>query len=186
DAGCRPRGLALPGRAARDQLGGPGRPAPGARGPAERGRRPRRAEDPPAGGAQPHGPARPRNPGPAPLRATEPGGGRASARAHGIGGVPAPPASPEAAQGDPEQSTGRSGRVAAMNEPHSELDAVGKVAEAFLARYRCGERPSLTEYTAQYPELAEQIRDLFPALVVIRSEERRVGKEWRARWSRDD
>ncbi|HEV3256199.1 MAG TPA: protein kinase, partial [Gemmataceae bacterium] len=54
-----------------------------------------------------------------------------------------------------------------MNVPHSELDAVGKVAEAFLARYRRGERPSLTEYTDQYPELAEQIRDLFPALVVM-------------------
>jgi serine/threonine protein kinase/WD40 repeat protein/tetratricopeptide (TPR) repeat protein len=54
-----------------------------------------------------------------------------------------------------------------MNVPHSELDVVGKVAEAFLARYRRGERPSLTEYTDQYPELAEQIRDLFPALVVM-------------------
>jgi serine/threonine protein kinase/WD40 repeat protein/Tfp pilus assembly protein PilF len=54
-----------------------------------------------------------------------------------------------------------------MNVPPSELDVVGKVAEAFLARYRRGERPSLTEYTVQYPELAEQIRDLFPALVVM-------------------
>jgi serine/threonine protein kinase/WD40 repeat protein/Tfp pilus assembly protein PilF len=54
-----------------------------------------------------------------------------------------------------------------MSRPHSELDAVGKMAEAFLARYRRGERPSLTEYTRKYPELAEQIRDLFPALVVL-------------------
>jgi serine/threonine protein kinase/WD40 repeat protein/Tfp pilus assembly protein PilF len=54
-----------------------------------------------------------------------------------------------------------------MNGPRSELDAVGRVAEAFLARYRRGERPSLTEYTENYPELAEQIRDLFPALVVL-------------------
>jgi serine/threonine protein kinase/WD40 repeat protein len=54
-----------------------------------------------------------------------------------------------------------------MSTPLSELDAVGRVAEAFLARYRRGERPSLSEYIATYPELAEQIRDLFPALVVM-------------------
>jgi serine/threonine protein kinase/Flp pilus assembly protein TadD len=47
------------------------------------------------------------------------------------------------------------------------LDAVGKLAESFLARYRNGERPSLSEYTEKHPELAEQIRDLFPALVVM-------------------
>ena len=54
-----------------------------------------------------------------------------------------------------------------MSVPQSELDVVGQLAEGFLARYRRGERPSLSEYTAQYPELAEQIRDLFPALVVM-------------------
>jgi serine/threonine protein kinase/WD40 repeat protein/tetratricopeptide (TPR) repeat protein len=54
-----------------------------------------------------------------------------------------------------------------MTGPGSELDAVGKVAEAFLARFRRGERPSLTEYTENHPELAEHIRDLFPALVVM-------------------
>src|SRR5215471_8406500 len=46
-------------------------------------------------------------------------------------------------------------------------DAVEKLAEEFAERYRRGERPSLSEYTARYPELAEQIRDLFPALVAI-------------------
>jgi eukaryotic-like serine/threonine-protein kinase len=54
-----------------------------------------------------------------------------------------------------------------MSASPSELDVVGKVAEAFLACYRRGERPSLTEYTEKYPELAEQIRELFPALVVM-------------------
>jgi YD repeat-containing protein len=54
-----------------------------------------------------------------------------------------------------------------MSEPPSDLDPVGKLAEAFLARCRRGERPSVTEYTQQYPELAEQIRDLFPALAMI-------------------
>jgi hypothetical protein len=54
-----------------------------------------------------------------------------------------------------------------MSEPGSELDAVGKLAESFLARYRRGERPSLSEYADRHPELAEQIRDLFPALVAM-------------------
>src|SRR5262249_21143585 len=74
---------------------------------------------------------------------------------------------PQAAQGNPQSAAGRPGGPAAMSEPSSELDAVGRLAEDFLARYRRGERPSLAEYTAQYPELAEQIRDLFPALVVM-------------------
>ena len=55
-----------------------------------------------------------------------------------------------------------------MNGPGSKTDAVGRLAEGFLDRYRRGERPSLTEYTDQYPELAEQIRDLFPALAMIK------------------
>ena len=41
-----------------------------------------------------------------------------------------------------------------MNAPRSDLDVVGKVADSFLARYRRGERPSVSEYTARYPELA--------------------------------
>jgi serine/threonine protein kinase/WD40 repeat protein len=54
-----------------------------------------------------------------------------------------------------------------MTEQASEYDPMEEVADAFLARYRRGERPSLTEYTEKYPQLAEQIRELFPALVVI-------------------
>jgi serine/threonine protein kinase/WD40 repeat protein len=44
---------------------------------------------------------------------------------------------------------------------------IEEVAEAFLARYRSGERPSITEYVAKHPELAEEIRELFPALVIM-------------------
>jgi serine/threonine protein kinase/WD40 repeat protein len=44
---------------------------------------------------------------------------------------------------------------------------VEKLAEAFLERYRRGERPSIAEYTAQYPEVADQIRHLFPALAMM-------------------
>jgi hypothetical protein len=44
-------------------------------------------------------------------------------------------------------------------------EPVEKLAESFLARFRRGERPSLNEYTDRHPELAEEIRDLFLALV---------------------
>ncbi len=39
------------------------------------------------------------------------------------------------------------------------------LAQEFAARNRRGERPTLKEYTDRYPELADAIRDLFPAMV---------------------
>jgi WD40 repeat protein/serine/threonine protein kinase len=42
-----------------------------------------------------------------------------------------------------------------------------RLAEEFAARYRRGERPSLEEYTAKYPRLAADIREIFPAMVAI-------------------
>jgi WD40 repeat protein/serine/threonine protein kinase/tetratricopeptide (TPR) repeat protein len=53
------------------------------------------------------------------------------------------------------------------SEPSSGFDPVEELADAFLARYRRGERPNLSEYTDQHPELAERIRALFPALLVM-------------------
>src|SRR5262245_55645335 len=46
-------------------------------------------------------------------------------------------------------------------------DPLGPILESFLARLRTGERPSLTEYIGRYPGLADQIRELLPALVEI-------------------
>src|SRR4051795_6067754 len=46
-------------------------------------------------------------------------------------------------------------------------DLLDRLAEEFAARFRRGERPSLKEYTDRYPELAEEIRELFPALVKV-------------------
>src|SRR5262249_39113106 len=46
-------------------------------------------------------------------------------------------------------------------------ETVERLAEEFVERYRRGERPPLTEYTERYPEHAAQIRDLFPALVLM-------------------
>ncbi|MFO0807851.1 MAG: protein kinase [Gemmataceae bacterium] len=47
----------------------------------------------------------------------------------------------------------------------SDRDPLDRLAEEFVARFRAGERPSLTEYAARLPERADEVRDLFPALV---------------------
>jgi serine/threonine-protein kinase len=54
-----------------------------------------------------------------------------------------------------------------MSAPASESDPLAQLADEFLERYRRGERPALTEYVTRHPELAEQIRELFPALVLM-------------------
>jgi serine/threonine protein kinase len=46
-----------------------------------------------------------------------------------------------------------------------QYEVIDQLAEEFAARYRRGERPSLQEYLDRYPELAEDIRELLPALV---------------------
>src|SRR5262249_5000532 len=46
-----------------------------------------------------------------------------------------------------------------------QYDLLDRLAEEFADRFRRGERPALKEYTDRYPELAEEIRELFPAMV---------------------
>src|SRR6516165_8365235 len=52
-----------------------------------------------------------------------------------------------------------------MSDTGSGRDSVEQLLESFLARWRRGERPSLEEYAARCPERADEIRELFPALV---------------------
>jgi serine/threonine protein kinase/WD40 repeat protein len=54
-----------------------------------------------------------------------------------------------------------------MSTPTSESDLFNNLAHEFAERYRRGERPPLSEYTERYPELADEIRDLFPTLVMM-------------------
>ena len=54
-----------------------------------------------------------------------------------------------------------------MNSPSAERNPVECLAEEFAQRCRRGESPSLEEYAARHPELAEEIRELFPALLVM-------------------
>jgi hypothetical protein len=54
-----------------------------------------------------------------------------------------------------------------MNTSGGERNPVGLLAEDFLDRRRRGERPALRESVDQHPELAEEIRDHFPALLMM-------------------
>jgi serine/threonine protein kinase len=54
-----------------------------------------------------------------------------------------------------------------MSHSSAEDDLLVWLAEDFADRRRRGERPALTEYVDRYPALADQIRDLFPAMVVM-------------------
>jgi WD40 repeat protein/serine/threonine protein kinase len=49
----------------------------------------------------------------------------------------------------------------------AEVHPVEALAAEYLRRHRQGERPSLAEYLERYPELAEQIRAVFPALIAL-------------------
>jgi serine/threonine protein kinase/WD40 repeat protein len=51
--------------------------------------------------------------------------------------------------------------------PNSADDAVGRVVESFLTRFRRGERPALNELVGRHPELAEQLHEIIPALVEL-------------------
>lgn len=56
-----------------------------------------------------------------------------------------------------------------VNPPNDELerDPFEELASEFSERHRRGEMPSVEEYARKYPELAEEIRDLFPTIATM-------------------
>jgi hypothetical protein len=55
-----------------------------------------------------------------------------------------------------------------MSAPFSgKYEVLDQLAEEFAERFRRGERPALKEYLDRYPELAAEIRELFPAMVHV-------------------
>ena len=51
-----------------------------------------------------------------------------------------------------------------MTSDHGPVD---RLAEEFLERHRRGERPAIAEYIERHPEWADEIREVFPALVMM-------------------
>jgi serine/threonine protein kinase/tetratricopeptide (TPR) repeat protein len=54
-----------------------------------------------------------------------------------------------------------------MSASESRSAVVLELAEEFLERYRQGERPSLKEYIDRHPELAAEIKEVFPAMALM-------------------
>jgi hypothetical protein len=54
-----------------------------------------------------------------------------------------------------------------MSDSSADRNPVELLAEEFAQRYRRGERPSLAEYVEKYPQYADEVRELFPALVLM-------------------
>jgi len=54
-----------------------------------------------------------------------------------------------------------------MSLSESTSAVVLELAEEFLERYRRGERPALKEYADRHPELANEIREVFPAMAMM-------------------
>jgi eukaryotic-like serine/threonine-protein kinase len=54
-----------------------------------------------------------------------------------------------------------------MNSSSDARNPVELLAEEFLDRKRRGEQPTLREYLERHPDLADEIRDLFPALLMM-------------------
>ena len=53
-----------------------------------------------------------------------------------------------------------------MPDAHTERDPLEVIAAEYMERLRQGERASVEDYAAQHPELAEEIRELFPTIAV--------------------
>jgi hypothetical protein len=52
------------------------------------------------------------------------------------------------------------------NNP-SAADPVGAIADEFVEAFRQGERPSVEEFAQRYPEHADAIREMLPALMLM-------------------
>ena len=54
--------------------------------------------------------------------------------------------------------------TSSTSEDDNPLD---RLVEEFLERRRRGEQPAVSEYTARYPELDGEIRDVFPVMATV-------------------
>src|SRR5437773_7772860 len=52
------------------------------------------------------------------------------------------------------------------NDPPS-ADLLGQTADEFVEAFRQGKRPSVEEFARRYPEQADEIREMLPALVLM-------------------
>src|SRR5215472_3888427 len=64
----------------------------------------------------------------------------------------------------------------------SAADPLGQIADEFVEAFRQGQRPSVEEFARRYPEHADELREVLPALVMMekaKSPDHTVGEEGR-------
>src|SRR5207248_9943137 len=54
-----------------------------------------------------------------------------------------------------------------MNTERSGRHLLDQLGEDFVARYRRGERPSVSEFAQKYPEVADQVQEILQALMLM-------------------
>src|SRR5437879_1930643 len=54
-----------------------------------------------------------------------------------------------------------------MPDLHADDNLVDDLAEEFARRWRAGEQPSVQEYAAKYPHCADEIREVFSAVLMM-------------------
>src|SRR5262249_48621519 len=59
------------------------------------------------------------------------------------------------------------GDVAMSDNDPSVADPFGQTAGEFVEAFRQGQRPSVEEFARRYPEHADEIREMLPALVLM-------------------
>src|SRR5262249_2043809 len=161
------RGIALPRGLAGGQLGGLSRATGRTSHLTEPGGHPGGDADPARGSAQQHGSHRPRGAGTAALRAINQWRGGTGAGFARIRRQPALRSCPASAEGNPDSLGRRLKGEVRMEGERSERHPIDLLGEEFVARYRRGERPSVTEFARRYPEGADQVQELLQALVLM-------------------
>jgi serine/threonine protein kinase len=63
--------------------------------------------------------------------------------------------------------TPRSGDVAMNDNDPSVADPFGRIADEFVEAFRRGQRPSVEEFARRYPQHADDIREILPALALM-------------------
>src|SRR5262249_37414092 len=130
--------------------------------------------------------ARPAEPGPPPGEENgAPPGSEAQTERRRLGpaavaGIPRPPTSARGGgcRGRPTtgRRRGRGGRRLAVrrrggpgmiDSDSATADPFGAIADEFVEAVRQGKRPSVEEFAQRYPEHADDIRDILPALVLV-------------------
>src|SRR6516162_455816 len=70
-------------------------------------------------------------------------------------------------EGHSRECRGHRGDLRMIDDDLSSADPLGQIADEFVEAIRQGQRPSVEEFARRYPQHADDIRDVLPALVLM-------------------